>query len=201
MPTPQLQICLVGGSAEYPSRTLACLDLLAQHFHALGAGAQIWDLAHDPLPLLDPRYYLDPSVNASEVVRKFVYLADQADAFIWGSPVYHNSFSGVLKNALDSLSIQQFRHKPVALVSCGNNDRTGCQPCDHLRVVARGLHAIAIPTQLVALPEDFTRVQGRYFVTNEALKERAAHLAEELVAYACAMSSVHAHLAQPLLRV
>src|SRR5438876_203322 len=82
--------------------------------------------------------------------------------FVRGSPVYHNSFSGILKNALDSLSIQQFRNKPVALMSCGNSDRTGSQPCDHLRIVARGLLAVAIPTQVITLPSDFTFAQGRY---------------------------------------
>ncbi len=145
MPTTTLQICLVAGSAEHPSRILASLDFLAHLLQTSGVATYIWDLADDPLPLFDPRYYPDPYTNASEAVRRFAQLADQADAFVWGSPVYHNSFSGVLKNALDSLSIQQFRHKPVALTSCGNSDRTGGQPCDHLRIVARGLLAVPFP--------------------------------------------------------
>jgi azobenzene reductase len=107
----------------------------------------------------------------------------------------------VLKNALDSLSIQQFRHKPVTLVSCGNSDRTGAQPCDHLRIVARGLLAVAIPTQMIVLSSDFTFAQGRYHLVNEVLQERAARLADELVLYATMMRPLHAQIPDDLLHL
>lgn len=190
MSTPRPQICLIGGSAEHPSRILACFDVLRQHLTPLGGDAQIWDLARDPLPLLDPRIHKNPALYRSASVKKFAEMADQADAFIWGSPIYHDSFSGVLKNALDSLSIQQFSHKPVALISSGNNQRTGSQACDQLRIVARSLHAVVIPTQLVVLPVDFGRNQQRYFLANEALEERFARMAKEILFYAAALRSV-----------
>jgi azobenzene reductase len=178
------RVLLVAGSSGHPSRVMANLDFLADILRTCGAITSIWDLSNDPLPLFDPHYYHDPYMNPSEVVRRFASSADQADAFVWGSPVYHNSFSGILKNALDCLTIRQFRNKPVALISCGNNERMGSQPCDHLRIVARGLLAVAIPTQLVAIPSDFMFVQGSYQLTNEALQERCMRLAEELIAYA-----------------
>lgn len=190
MSTPRPQICLIGGSADHPSRILACLDVLQQHLTLLGGEAHIWDLARDPLPLLDPRIHKNPALYRSESVKKFAELAEQADAFIWGSPIYHDSFSGVLKNALDSLSIQQFSHKPVALISSGNNQRTGSQACDQLRIVARSLHAVVIPTQLVVLPVDFGRNQQRYFLVNEALEERFVQIAKEILFYAAALRSV-----------
>ncbi|HLZ55513.1 MAG TPA: NAD(P)H-dependent oxidoreductase [Ktedonosporobacter sp.] len=200
MSSPPLQICLIGGSAEYPSRILACLDFLAPLLQVAGATTRIWDLAQDPLPLLGPLYYPDPFLHTSEAVRKFAYLASQADAFVWGSPVYHNSFSGVLKNALDSLSIPQFRHKPVAFISCGNSDRTGSQPCDHLRMVACALHAVAVPTQLVALPSDFTAAHDRYHLTNAGLQERMASLAKELIVYATIMRTLRTRTTSGSLR-
>jgi azobenzene reductase len=196
MPTTPLHICLLAGSAEYPSRILASLELLAQLLQTSGAVTHIWDLANDPLPHFEPRYYPDPYTNESEAVRRFAHLADHADAFVWGSPVYHNSFAGVLKNALDSLAIQQFRHKPVALLSCGNSERTGSQPCDQLRIVARGLLAVAIPTQLITLASDFTFAQGRYHLINEVLQERAARMAGELILYATALRPLRAQIAE-----
>ncbi|MGH6829170.1 MAG: NADPH-dependent FMN reductase, partial [Rhizomicrobium sp.] len=40
-----------------------------------------------------------------------------ADAFIWVTPEYNHSTSGVLKNAIDSVFASfGFRHKPVGLV-------------------------------------------------------------------------------------
>src|SRR2546430_9037227 len=91
-----LQFCLIAGSAERPSRILANLNFLAQTLHASGVITHIWDLADDPLPLFDPHYYPDPYKNPSEAVRKLAHISEQADAFVWGTPVYHNSFSGVL---------------------------------------------------------------------------------------------------------
>jgi hypothetical protein len=78
----------------------------------------------------------------------------------------------------------------VALVSCGNTDRTGGQPCDQLRIVARGLLAVAIPTQVIAIPTDFTCVQQQYHLTSEALCERTERLAEELIMYATMMRTL-----------
>lgn len=198
MLTQPLHIYLVGGSAEHPSRILACLNFLAEHLNTRGGTTHVWDLAQDPLPLLNPCAYPAPPVSEAERVREFTRLADQADAFVWGSPVYHNSFSGVLKNMLDTLSIQQFSHKPVAIVSCGNSERTGCQPCDHLQIVARGLHAIAIPTQLVTLSTDFTREQGHYRLTNSEVKERARRMAEELLMYASMLRPARAEISKSL---
>lgn len=199
MQPSSLRVCLLAGSAGHPSHTRTCLDLLAQQLRLLETDTHTWDLAQTPLPLFDPHFYPDPHKNASTLVRKLAALTEQADAFIWGSPVYHNSFSGVLKNALDSLSLQQFHHKPVAFVSCGNNDRTASQPCDQLRCIARGLHAVAIPTQIVALPTDFVRTQQGYILIDEGLKARLALLAQELCSYAFALRHVRAALVETAL--
>jgi len=80
-------------------------------------------------------------------------------------------------------------------MSCGNSDRTGGQPCDHLRIVARGLLAVAIPTQLITVPADFTFAQGHYHLANEALQERAVHLAEELITYTAMMQPLRTRTA------
>jgi NAD(P)H-dependent FMN reductase len=117
-------------------------------------------------------------------VRRLAQLAEAADAFVWGTPVYHNSFSGVLKNTLDHLGPRHFRHKPVALISNGGGVRGAVQPCDQLRIVARGLSAVAIPTQMVTTDADFALRQGRYVLVNEVIRERCVALAEELLAYA-----------------
>jgi azobenzene reductase len=186
-----LEVLLVAGSAECPSRTRATLAVVADLLQEMGVAHHLWDLATDPLPLFDPRYYPNPHTNTSASVRLFAQYADRADAFVLASPVYHNSFSGVLKNALDSLSIAQFRAKPIALISCGNNDRTGSQPCDQLRIVARGLLAVAIPAQLVTLPTDFTFAQEQYHLVNDVIHQRVVHLVDELVSYASLMRPLH----------
>src|SRR2546421_3316487 len=187
MSTTRIKVLLLAGSAERLSYTRANLETTARLLQERRACTDLWDLHGHPLPVFDPIYYADPHANEAEAVRRLAWLADQADAFVWASPVYHNSFSGVLKNALDSLTIQQFRNKPVALISTGNNDRTGVQPCDQLRIVVRGLLAIAIPAQVVTVPSDFQRLRDRYILINEAIHQRFVHMVDELVTYALLM--------------
>src|SRR5947209_202179 len=120
-----VHVLLLAGSAGCPSHVLANLEIMASLLQEREAQTTLWDLHDDPLPIFNPTYYHDPRTNESEAVRRLARIADKADAFVWASPVYHNSFSGVLKNALDSLTSHQFCNKPIALISSGNSDRTG----------------------------------------------------------------------------
>lgn len=185
-----IQVLLIVGSTERSSYARTNLEILADLLRERGAVTHFWDLASDPLPIFNPIYHLDPSRNESEAVRRLAQLADNADAFAWASPVYHNSYSGVLKNALDSLTSRQFRNKPVALLSSGSNERTGVQPCDHLRLVTCSLLAVAIPTQIVTLPSDFERFQGHHQLINTTVHKRFIRMADELLAYTTVMSQV-----------
>ncbi len=58
------------------------------------------------------------------------------------------------------------------------------RPLTHRRT---GPSCSAIPTQLITLPTDFTFAQGRYHLANEAVQDRAVHLAEELIMYTTIM--------------
>lgn len=175
------RIFLIAGSAEKLSYVRTSLNILVDIFRDLGAQPHLWDLAEHLLPL----FTLDESATSQREemapVQEFIQLADQADAFVLGSPVYHNSFSGMLKNALDTLSPGHFYHKPVALVSNGYSDRTANLPCEHLRSVVRGLTALAIPSQMVTVPADFLAIDEQYVLTNTLLLERFSLLAKELL--------------------
>src|SRR5437868_1518235 len=114
-----IEILLLAGSAESPSHARANTEVVADLLRERGASTSLWNFYDDPLPIFNPIYYRDPYLNESEAVRRLVQLADKAEGFVLASPNYHNSFSGVLKNALDSLTIGQFRNKPVALMSTG----------------------------------------------------------------------------------
>jgi FMN reductase len=100
---------------------------------------------------------------------------------VLASPIHHNSFSGVLKNALDHLAIPQFRYKPVALLSHGGNRST--QAVDQLRIVARGLYAVAIPAQVCTSKQDFMETTQGYGLISEDIMERLVRLAGELMLF------------------
>jgi NAD(P)H-dependent FMN reductase len=124
-----------------------------------GHRAVVWDLGKDPLPIADPAYHRDPAANPDPQVQRLVAAARQADAFLLATPVYHNSYSGVLKNALDSLSMTEFTGKPVGLLAHGPK-LTAVQACDHLRIVVRGLYGLCVPEQAVTTPGDYRAQEG-----------------------------------------
>lgn len=179
-----MKVLAISGSPRPASRTLRVTALVAELLRRDGASVDVWDLAIRPLPVADPAYHQDPAQHPDPTVGQLVEAADAADALILASPVYHNSYSGVLKNALDNLSIAQFRHKPVGLIAFGGG-LSAIQVCDHLRIVARGLLAIAVPAQIVAVPTDFLpAVNGTQARYSAELVQRGRRVAGELTMFA-----------------
>jgi azobenzene reductase len=182
-----MKLLVLSGSPRPLSRTLVAAALVGEMLRRrTGATPTVWDLAARPLPFANPDYHSEPAANPVPVVNRFVREAMDADAFLLASPVYHNSFSGVLKNALDTLSVEQLSHKPVGLIAFGGS-LTAVQVCDQMRIVVRGLLGLAVPTQLVAVPSDFRADgDGPTRISNPQLMRRARRMADEIRMFACA---------------
>ncbi len=184
-----MKILCIQGSLGRPSRTAAMAALVVRLLERRGAEVDFVDLRELPLPAPDPRYHHAPQEHPDPGVRRIAEQAQQADAFVLASPVYHNSYSGVLKCFLDHLDIPHFADKPVAL--CGNSGRTGSvQPVDHLRIVVRGLHGVAIPYQIVSRNSDYTVNHDRVDITSPDLARRLGLMTEQLVKYAVALGTM-----------
>jgi azobenzene reductase len=184
-----MKILCVQGSLGRPSHTATMAALVARLLERQGAEVDFVDLRDLPLPTPDPRYHHAPLDHPDPVVRRIAEQADRADAFVLATPVYHNSYSGVLKCFLDHLDIPHFADKPVAL--CGNSGRTGSvQPVDHLRIVVRGLHGVAIPYQIVSRNGDYTVEGDRVDVTSADLTRRLGLMTDQLVKYAVALGTM-----------
>src|SRR5699024_12018319 len=93
-----------------------------------------------------------------------------ADAIMIGTPNYHTSYSGILKNALDHLSINEFEMKPVGLF-CNSGGMRNSDPLTQLRMVMRGVHAMVIPTQVSTCDSDFVKNNAGLVLENEKIKE------------------------------
>ena len=102
--------------------------------------------------------------------------AEQADVFVLDTPVYQNLFSGILKNTLDHLHADLFRHKSVALI-CHGRERAASQPCDQLRIVAQSLLATVILTQVVTSDADIGLFQGNYILINSRIEKLLIRMA------------------------
>lgn len=109
-----------------------------------GAVVELVDLADYDLPFFDeavsPRYNSNREPN--EVAKKFLAKLTEADAYVFVTPEYNHSTSGVLKNALDYVDYQ-FTHKPAAVVSHGSVG--GARAAEHLKMILLETGLAVIP--------------------------------------------------------
>ncbi|MDT8757200.1 NAD(P)H-dependent oxidoreductase [Sphingomonas psychrotolerans] len=178
-----LNLVLISGSVRPFSFTRALtLHMMAQ-LENYGASCEHWDPGNETIPLYDPEYHHSPDKNPHPWARRFSEAAASADGFVFASPIYHNSCSGLLKMMIDHLAIAQVQYKPVALISHGGNRST--QAVDQLRIVARGLLGIAIPAQVCSAEQDFSMKVGTgpELVATDII-QRIGRASAELIAFA-----------------
>jgi NAD(P)H-dependent FMN reductase len=95
--------------------------------------------------------------------------------------MYHGSYSGVLKNALDHCGFDEFEGTTVGLLGVAG----GAFPItalEHLRSVCRALNAWVLPHQ-AAIPQASTAFDDGTFV-DEDVAARVATLGRRIVEYA-----------------
>ncbi|MFB6110909.1 MAG: NADPH-dependent FMN reductase [Halobacteriaceae archaeon] len=144
---------------------------------AAGAGATT--------ELVDPRQYelpmYDPDIEDQADGPELRAALQDADAVILGTPMYHGSYSNVLKNVLDYSGFDEFENTTVGLlaVSGGSFPITAL---DHLRSVCRALDAWVLPHE-AAVPRASAAFEDGS-LTDETLEERLRVLGVRVVQYA-----------------
>ncbi len=71
----------------------------------------------------------------------------EANGIILATPNYHGTLSGILKNALDLMSMHEFEGKIVGLVGVSGGRMGGANTLNALRAIGRALHAWVIPSE------------------------------------------------------
>lgn len=179
--TRPVRIMLIVGSVRTTSYTRAAASYAAAHVRDTGNEALLWDLRRLGLPIANPDYHDNPLCHPNKSVRAFATSARRADGFILTTPVYHNSYSGVLKNALDNLTTAEFAGKPVGLVSHGTK-LTAIQACDQLRIVVRGLYGLCVADQAVTTPLDYSGPpSGTPELTDGAMQARISGMVDAVL--------------------
>ena len=162
------------GSRREDSHTRKALKVALTAVRDAGGSAELVDLAEMELPPLDPD---QPEAGDSEQLTRIVR---DADAVILGTPMYHGSYSGVLKSAIDYCGFDEFEGKTVGLlVVSGGPFPTPA--LTHLRDVCRSLKAWVLPHQ-VAIPQARTAFDGGGIV-DESLEDRIHTLGTQLIRY------------------
>ncbi|HKI84346.1 MAG TPA: NAD(P)H-dependent oxidoreductase [Candidatus Krumholzibacteria bacterium] len=167
-----LNVLAVSGSLHERSVTLKVLSEIGEGLREVGCTVDILDLREEPLPLFDPdTAYEQPEYErARERVLK-------ADVFLLGTPDYHGSPSGVLKNFLDHFW-REFSGKLIATIVASHEK--GLTVTDQLRTIARQCYAWTLPYG-VSFNGRVDLKDGR--IASEALEKRAEMLVHDIRVY------------------
>ena len=167
-------VAIVGSLRESSYTRLSLLAALDSAERA-GATTELLDLREFDLPMLDPDHEdVGDSARFTERVRK-------ADSILLGTPMYHGSYSGVLKNALDYCGFDEFENKTVGVLAVAGG-HFPITALEHLRTVCRALNAWVIPHQ-AAVPSARNAFEDGEFV-DEKVETRVRTLGRQAVQYA-----------------
>ncbi len=106
---------------------------------------ELVDLRDYPMPFFDepisPRYNPDRKIDPA--VKPWLAKLEEFDAYVFVTPEYNHSITGVMKNALDYVT-WELLHKPVAVISHGSNG--GARAMTDLKEILSESRAVPIPT-------------------------------------------------------
>ena len=168
----RLRVLAVVGSLQRGSVTRVIINHLAAQLGSNGCEVDVLDFLKEPLALYNPDTAHEMAGYAELQAR-----VEKADVVVLGTPDYHGSISGAMKNFLDHFW-REFAGK--LFVSVVASHEKGLTVTDQLRTIARQCYAWALPYG-VAFTEDVD-VKGAEIVS-EPLRERLAMFIRDLRVY------------------
>jgi NAD(P)H-dependent FMN reductase len=184
-----LKIAIILGSTRPGRNGKAVADWVLDKASArTGAKYQLVDLADYPLPHLDEA--LPPSMGqyAGEHTKAWAATIGSYDGFVFVSPEYNHSTSGVLKNAIDYL-YAEWNNKAAAFVSYGSLG--GARAIEHLRAISSELQIAHVRQQLsFSLFTDFENFS--VFKPGPQHDDAASTLFDQLESWAGALKTTRA---------
>lgn len=141
-----LKIAIILGSTRPGRNGQGVADWVVEKAQArAGAAYELVDLLDHPLPHLDEA--LPPSMGryAGEHTKRWAAKIAQYDGFVFVTPEYNHSTSGVLKNAIDYL-YSEWNNKAAGFVAYGSLG--GARAIEHLRGICAELQIADVRQQL-----------------------------------------------------
>jgi len=176
------QINVIGlcGSLRPRSFTRMALSVALQGAQEVGAKPKLIDLRNYQLIFCDGKEdessYPEDVFNLRNEVRK-------ARGIILGTPEYHSSFSGVLKNAIDLMGFKEFEAKIIGLVGVAGGSTGAINALNGLRVVGRSVHAWVLPEQ-VSIPQAWKVFNESGKVKDSRIEKRLKELGRQVARFA-----------------
>lgn len=170
-----MKIGILVGSSDRESHSLGLGKEIQNQLVRGDVEVTLLNLIEENFPMYDRA--LERADEIPEVIQNFHRMSEQMDAFVWVTPIYHNSYSAMLKNAIDWQHKMKFHGKVVGLASNGGNRSP--QAADQLTLVARSQGYITVPKRVCTDEADYN---DEYQLTNEAIQQRIEDFCEQLVA-------------------
>jgi len=167
-----LNVLAVVGSLNRDSVTRAVVHHVADGLRASGCAVDVLDFKKEPLALYDPDTAHDLPGYAQLKAR-----VERADVVLLGTPDYHGSVSGAMKNFLDHFW-HEFAGKLFATIVASHEK--GLTVTDQLRTVARQCYAWTLPYGVSFMEE--TDVKGGEII-NDLLKQRLKMMIRDVRVY------------------
>src|ERR1700694_690584 len=142
----ELKIGIILGSTRPGRNGKAVADwVLGKAQARIGADYDLIDLADHPLPHMDEPMSPMLGQYAGEHTKAWAATIAPYDGYVFVTPEYNHSTSGVLKNAIDYL-YAEWNNKAAAFVSYGSVG--GARAIEHLRAVCSELQSAHVRQQL-----------------------------------------------------
>jgi NAD(P)H-dependent FMN reductase len=172
MAEPSLNVLAVVGSLQRDSVTRIVIRHVAERLQQAGCTVDVLDFLKEPMALYNPDTAHDLPGYAALQVR-----VDRADVILLGTPDYHGSLSGAMKNFLDHFW-HEFAGKLFATVVASHEK--GLTVIDQLRTVARQCYAWTLPYG-VAFTEEVDVKNGK--IVSDPLQKRLEMLIHDARVY------------------
>ncbi len=165
----------IAGSLREQSKTRIALEHALEEAEGADVTTDLIDLRNLDLPLFDAD---DEDAGDAPELRERI---QRADSIILGTPMYHGSYSSVLKTAIDYCGFDEFENKTVGLLAVAGGSFP-ITALEHLRSVCRALDAWVVPHQ-AAVPRSGNAFEDGEFV-DESTERRVRTLGQRAVEYA-----------------
>ena len=167
-----IKVLGVGGSMREGSYSTRAVRLCLESARQRGAEIQMLDLRTADLPMFRP------DAEAQAAIEEIGRLVQWADAFVLGSPDYHGSMSGAMKNFLD-FHWEEFAGKLFGYV-CASHEK-GLTVMEQMRTAVRQCYGWSLPYGVSVHGEHDLDNTGA--ISNARLGDRLEMLARDLTIY------------------
>jgi FMN reductase len=176
-----IRVAGICGSLRPGSYTRMALKIALEGAVEAGAGeTRLIDLRDYELPFATGE---EVAGKAEASVLRLRGEVKKSDGLILATPEYHNSFSGVLKNALDLMGFDEIEGKMIGLVGVAGGSLGAFDALNALRNIGRALHAWVIPEQ-ASIPEAWKCFSENGALSDAALEQRLRDVGRQVARFA-----------------